>query len=156
MGNIIAELSDLYKSTTNAGHYASQYWADIAVNSNHSLAPLAHIPGVFAALWTPTTAPKTALTLGTAGYGFVGLPKTLVHFTTTKGVTGIIQSQSIKATTVGLFGPAVYLTRVGRPLNLFVRAKARTPIPVATPNGTARIIPYLVYARWGLAPLVLD
>ena len=61
MGNLrsfLWRLNCLYKSTTQAGHYAAQYWADIAVRSEHPLAPLAHIPGVFAALWTPDVAQK--------------------------------------------------------------------------------------------------
>lgn len=58
-----------YLPGTEAGDNAAQYWADIAVNSDHLLAPLANVPGVFAALWTDETAANTAFTLGTAGTG---------------------------------------------------------------------------------------
>lgn len=82
---LLSRLGNLYRATTHAGDQAAQYWADIAVNSKHPLAPLAHVPGVFAALWTPEVAPTTAVTLATAGYGFVALPKNLMHFTTASG-----------------------------------------------------------------------
>jgi hypothetical protein len=149
------DMVHLYRASTSAGDSAAQYWADIAVKSQHPLAPLANIPGVFAALWTPEVAPTTAITLATAGYGFAALPKNLVHFTTAAGAGGITTSATINATRFGLFGPGAYMAAVGRPLNLFVRAAARVPISLATPAGTARIIPYLVYVRWGLAPIVL-
>ncbi|WP_225318676.1 hypothetical protein [Cellvibrio sp. KY-GH-1] len=149
------QMAHLYRTTTIAGDNAAQYWADIAVKSKHPLAPLAHVPGVFAALWTPEVAPTTAITLATAGYGFATLPKNLVHFTTAKGAQGISASATINSTKFGLFGPGVYMTSTGRPINLFVRAAAKTPIYLATPSGTARIIPYLVYVRWGLKPVVL-
>lgn len=42
------------------------------------------------------------------------------------------------------------MARIGRPINLIVAAQARIPIMLATPAGTARILPYLVYVRWGL------
>lgn len=58
-----------YLPGTEAGDNAAQYWADIAVKSDHPLAPLANVPGVFAALWTDQTATNTAFTLGTAGLG---------------------------------------------------------------------------------------
>lgn len=153
INNFLFRLGNLYRATTSAGDSAAQYWADIAVNSKHPLAPLAHIPGVFAALWTPEVAPATAVTLATAGYGFAALPKNLVHFTTASGARGIATSGSIHATKFGLFGPGVYMAGIGRPLNLFVRATARHPIFLATPAGTVRIVPHLVYVRWGLAPI---
>jgi len=140
---LLTELSLIYRSTTAAGDSAAQYWADIAVSSKHPLAPLANIPGVFAALWTPEVAPTTAVTVATAGYGFAALPKNLVHFTTTAGARGIAASGSINATRFGLFGPGVYMAAIGRPLNLFVRATARIPIYLATPAGTVRILPVL-------------
>lgn len=152
---LMSRLGNLYRATTQAGDQAAQYWADIAVNSKHPLAPLAHIPGVFAALWTPDVAPTTAVTLATAGYGFAAMPRSLVHFTTSAGAKGIASSGSINATTFGLFGPGVYMAKSGRPLNLFVRAYARHPIWLPTPAGTVRIIPRLVYVRWGLSPVVL-
>jgi len=155
INKFLHEMASLYRASTSAGDNAAQYWADIAVKSKHPLAPLANIPGVFAALWTPEVAPTTALTLATAGYGFAALPKNLVHFTTAAGAKGIATSATINATRFGLFGPGTYMAAVGRPLNLFVRATARVPIYLATPAGTVRIIPYLVYVRWGLAPLVL-
>lgn len=153
--DFLYQMENLYRSTTSAGSNATQYWADIAVKSRHPLAPLANIPGVFSALWTPEVAPTTALTLATAGYGFAALPKNLVHFTTAAGARGITASATINATRFGLFGPGAYMASIGRPLNLFVRATARVPIFLTTPAGTARIIPYLVYVRWGLAPVVL-
>lgn len=144
------KLKDLYHSSTAAGDYAAQYWANVAVNSDHPAAPLAHIPGVFAALWTPDVAPKTAITLGTAGYGFIGLPKNIVHFTSVAGANGIRTSGVIRSTKIGLFGPGVYTANVGRPLNLFIPKTSLTPIYLPTPAGTVRIIPKLVYVRWGV------
>lgn len=155
VSSFFSQMTRLYHSTTAAGDNAAQYWADIAVNSKHPLASLAHVPGVFAALWTPDVAPTTAFTLATAGYGFAALPKNLVHFTTVSGAKGIAASSSINSTRFGLFGPGVYMASVGRPVNLFIRAVAKTPIYLATPMGTARIVPYLVYVRWGLKPVVL-
>ena len=73
-GNVVAQEERTlgsYLPGTEAGDNAAQYWADIAVNSGHPLAPLAHVPGVFAALWTDETATNTAFTLGTAGVGTV-------------------------------------------------------------------------------------
>lgn len=148
-------MTRLYRASTLAGIDAAQYWANIAVSSKHPLAPLANIPGVFAALWTPEVAPTTALTLATAGYGFAALPKHLVHFTTATGARGIAASGSINATRFGLFGPGTYMASVGRPVNLFVRATARVPILLQTPAGTVRMIPRLVYVRWGLSPIRL-
>jgi hypothetical protein len=84
---------------------------------------------------------------GVAIYATAALPKVLIHFTTVKGAAGIAKSGIINASTIGLFGPGTYLTRIGRPLNLFVRANANVPISVATPSGTIRIIPKLVYLR---------
>lgn len=149
------KMRNLYESSTRTAEYATQFWADIAVKSQHPLAPLAHVPGVFSALWTPDVAPTTALTLGTAGYGFAALPKSMTHFTTATGSAGIVTSGAVNATRFGLFGPGVYMTNVGRPINLFVRANARTPISLKTPQGTVRIFPKLVYVRWGRAPVIL-
>ena len=56
---------------TEVGDSAVKYWVDIAVNSDHPLAPLAHVPGIFAVLWTDETAANTVFTLGTAGTGSV-------------------------------------------------------------------------------------
>jgi hypothetical protein len=151
----LSQLGNLYRKSTRQGANSAQYWADIAVNSEHPLAPLANVPGVFATLWTPGVAPTTAITLATAGYGFAALPKSLVHFTTVNGARGIAASGLINSTRFGLFGPGAYMANVGRPINLFVQAKARTPILLPTPSGTARIIPYLVYVRWGVAPIIL-
>lgn len=152
---VLVGLRSLYESSVNAGDSAAQYWADLAEHSDSPFAPLAHVPGAFAALWVPDTAPATATTLSLAAYGFVGVPRTLVHFTTAAGARGIAHTGAINATRIGLFGPGVYLTAIGRPLNLFVRAVAKTPLQVLTPGGTVRILPYLVYVRWGLAPLAL-
>lgn len=88
----------------------------------------------------------------------------LTHFTTEAGPAGIAETGAINASQGtfagipglgGLFGPGVYIARVGPPLDLFIRAAARIPIALQTPAGTARIIPYLVYVRWGTAPLLL-
>lgn len=147
------DLYKLYHSSTTAGEYSAQYWADIAVNSKHPLAPLANIPGVFAALWTPKVAPQTAFTLATAGWSFISLPKNLIHFTTVAGAEGIAATGAINATRIGLFGPGVYMAAIGRPLNLFIQAQSKIPILLNTPAGVARIIPYLVYVRWGFNSL---
>lgn len=130
-------LGNLYRATTAAGDSAAQHWADIAVNSKHPLAPLANIPGVFAALWTPEVAPVTAVTLATAGYGFVALPKNLIHFTTAAGVRGIAASGIINSSRFGLqgiFGPGVYMARVGLPWNGFIKAAATFPIFLKNPS----------------------
>lgn len=151
--NLLFQLGNLYRATTSTGKDAAQYWADIAVNSNHPLAPLANVPGAFATLWTPDVAPTTALTLATAGYGFAALPKNLIHFTTAAGARGITQSGIINSSRWGLqgiFGPGVYMARIGRPINGIIKASARIPIYLKTPAGTVRILPYLVYVRWGL------
>jgi len=155
VARLLSELELAYRASTYAADYAAQYWADIAIRSDHPLAPLAHIPGVFAALWTPQVAPTTAITLASAGYGFAGLPRSLVHFTTAAGARGIAAEGAIRSSTWGLFGPGVYLAAVGRPLNLFVRATATRPILLATPAGVVRIVPRLVYVRWGVGPLIL-
>jgi RHS repeat-associated protein len=42
------------------GDSAAQYWADLAIETGN---PLYHIPGAFAALWTPTTSDETAAVL---------------------------------------------------------------------------------------------
>lgn len=154
---LIKRLETLYRASTAAGDDATRYWADIAIRSKSPFAPLAHVPGVFAALWTPDVAPQTALILGTAGFNFLGVPRSLVHFSTADGAAGIARTGVIHSTRWGLFGPGAYLANVGRHLNLFVRASARTPVLLETPAGTARIIPYLVYVRWGLSslPIVL-
>jgi len=149
INRFLFKLGNLYRATTMAGDNAAQHWADIAVNSKHPLAPLANIPGVFAALWTPEVAPATAVTLATAGYGFAALPKHLTHFTTATGARGIAASGIINSSMSGIFGLGVYMARVGLPLNGFIKARATFPIFLKTPAGTVRIIPYLVYVRWG-------
>lgn len=150
---LLFKLGNLYRASTRAGDNAAQHWADIAVKSKHPLAPLANVPGVFAALWTPEVAPATAITLATAGYGFAALPKRLFHFTTPAGARGITQSRIIHSSPFGLqgiFGPGVYMASIGRPINGLIKASARIPIFLNTPAGTVRILPYLVYVRWGL------
>jgi hypothetical protein len=52
-----------------AGESSAQYWADLHVQTGN---PLYAVPGVFASLWTPDTALRTAFTLVTAGGGSVG------------------------------------------------------------------------------------
>jgi hypothetical protein len=160
----MTDLQKGYRASTQAGVQSTQYWADVSVKSKSPLAPLACIPGAFAALWTPETAPSTALTLGSAMYTFGGLPAKLTHFTTEAGAAGIASDGAVLASRGafagiprlgGLFGPGVYMARLGPPLNLFIRAAARIPIVLETPAGTARIIPYLVYIRWGTAPLLV-
>jgi hypothetical protein len=153
--SFLSKMADLYRSSTESSLNSARFWADISVNSKSPLAPLATIPGVFAALWTPEVAPTTAVTLATAGYGFAALPKNLAHFTTASGARAIAASGTINSSRIGLFGPGVYMASIGRPLNLFVRATARVPILLATPAGTVRILPRLVYVRWGFFPIVL-
>lgn len=154
--SFVAQLANIYRLSTLRAEDSSMYWADIASNSESPLAPLAHVPGVFAALWTPEVAPTTAVTLGTAGYGFVGLPKNLIHFTTEAGAASIRASGVIRSSKVitdgaftGFYGPGVYMARVGRPLNGIIKKQATVPIFLETPRGTVRIIPYMVYVRWG-------
>ena len=153
----VAQLQRTYRESTQAGTQSAQYWADLSVKSKSPLAPLAVIPGAFAALWTPETAPTTAMTLGSAIYTFGGLPENLTHFTIEEGAAGIARTGAINASRGlgGMFGPGVYMARVGPPLNLFIRAASTIPIMLETPAGTARIIPYLVYVRWGTAPLLI-
>jgi hypothetical protein len=156
--SFLTKLKNLYNTTTSAGDSAAQYWADIAVKSEHPLAPLAHIPGVFAALWTPEVAPTTAVTLATAGYGFTALPKHMIHFTTATGARGIAQTGIINSSRFGMsgiFGPGVYMARTGLPLNVFIKARATVPIFLSTPPGTVRIVPYLVYVRWGFGGVMV-
>lgn len=146
------KLKQLYWQSTLAAEEATQYWADVATTSQSPLAPLAHVPGVFSALWLPDVAPTTATVLGTAGYGFAVLPKHLIHFTTSAGAAGIAQSGLIHASRAGahgIFGPGVYMARVGLPLNMMIKEGATIPIHLATPAGTVRILPYFVYVRWG-------
>lgn len=157
--SLMWKLRTLYEATTAVASDATQFWADTAEQSKSPLAPLAHIPGGFAALWTPGVAPTTAITLGTAGFSFVNVPRQMIHFTTAAGRAGILSSGVINASTNifknALFGPGVYLARLGRPINLFISEKSLVPIVISTPAGTARIIPYLVYVRWGIAPVAI-
>lgn len=152
LNRLLFGLKQAYLASTAMADSAAQDWAEIAVKSKHPLAPLAHVPGMFAALWTPDVAPTTAITLATAGYGFAALPRHLTHFTTAAGAQGIAATGVINASRAGLsgiFGPGVYMARVGLPLNGFIKAQATVPIVLATPAGTVRIVPYLVYVRWG-------
>lgn len=149
---LLHDLHRVYVASTHRAEEAAEFWADIAVKSDHPLAPLAHAPGVFAALWTPGVAPTTATTLATAGFGFAALPRHLTHFTTAAGARGIAASATIRSSRFGvsgIFGPGVYMARIGRPLNGFVKRTATIPITLPTPAGTVRIVPWLVYVRWG-------
>ncbi|WP_231502291.1 hypothetical protein [Paracidovorax avenae] len=149
---LMLKLRQLYVQSTQAADEATQYWAGVATQSRSPLAPLAHVPGVFAALWTPDIAPTTATVLSTAGYGFAALPKSLIHFTTKAGAAGIARTAVIHSSKFGLhgfFGPGVYMARFGRPLNMMIKEAATIPIHLSTPAGTVRILPYLVYVRWG-------
>jgi hypothetical protein len=56
-------------SGASEGDRAAQYWADLHVQTGN---PMYAVPGMFASLWTPDTALKTAFTLGTAGGASVG------------------------------------------------------------------------------------
>ncbi|WP_263146262.1 hypothetical protein [Pseudomonas sp. RIT-PI-AD] len=152
----VAQLANIYRLSTLRAEESSMYWADVATHSKSPLAPLAHVPGVFAALLTPEVAPTTALTLGFAGYGFFGLPKNLIHFTTEAGAasvraSGIIRSSKFfsNGSVTGMYGPGVYMARVGRPLNGIIKKQATVPIFLETPKGTVRILPYMIYVRWG-------
>ncbi|WOI46978.1 hypothetical protein [Acidovorax sp. BLS4] len=152
ISHLMFKLRQLYRQSTLAADEAAQYWANVATTSDSSLAPLAHVPGVFAALWTPDVAPTTATVLGAAGYGFAALPKHLIHFTTTAGAAGIARTGVIHASRAGangVFGPGVYMARLGPPLNMMIKEVATVPIHLPTPAGTVRILPYLVYVRWG-------
>lgn len=152
VSHLLFKLRQLHRTSTLAAHDAAQYWADVAATSKSPLAPLAHAPGVLAVLWTPDIAPTTATVLGAAGYGFAALPKHLIHFTTQAGAAGIARTGMIRASGYGLdgiFGAGVYMARIGRPLNGFIDKVSRIPIHIPTPAGTGRIVPYLVYVRWG-------
>ena len=48
-----------------------------------------------------------------------------------------------------MYGPGVYMARVGRPLNGIIKKQATVPIFLETPKGTVRILPYMIYVRWG-------
>ena len=95
-----------YLPGTEAGDNAAQYWADIAVKSDHPLAPLANVPGVFAALWTDQTATNTAFTLGTAGLGsLLNLGSKLgskLFLSETFGITSTRFAHSVTGTTGSL------------------------------------------------------
>lgn len=154
MSHLLFKLRQLHRTSTLAAHDAAQYWADVAVTSKSPLAPLAHAPGMLSVLWTPDIAPTTAVILGGAGYGFAALPRHLIHFTTQAGAAGIARTGMIRASRYGLdgiFGAGVYMARIGRPLNGFIDKVSRIPIHLPTPAGTVRIVPYLVYVRWGTA-----
>lgn len=152
ISHLMHRLRELYRQSTLAADDAAQYWADIAVTSQSPLAPLAHVPGAMAALWTPDVAPTTATVLGAAGYGFAALPRQLIHFTTKAGAAGIARSGVINSSKFGIhgiFGRGVYMARIGYPINGFIDKVSRFPIYLPTPAGTVRIVPYLVYVRWG-------
>ena len=84
-GNAALFAGDSSYLGTQLGADAAQYWANIAVSSNHPLAPLAHVPGAFASLWTPDTYLQTSLTLS-GGYA----ARVLGPFTT-RGLPRYIQ-----------------------------------------------------------------
>jgi hypothetical protein len=87
----------------------------------------------------------------TLAYGVAKVPTQLVHFTTAAGARGIATDGFIEGG-YGLFNPVVkgvYMTTVGRSVNLFVPAASTIPIAVIAPAWTARIIPYLVYLKAG-------
>ncbi|MDA8520043.1 hypothetical protein [Acidovorax sp. NCPPB 4044] len=154
ISHLMHRLRKLYRQSTLEADNAAQYWADTATTSRSPLAPLAHVPGVMAAVWTPDIAPITATVLGAAGYGFTALPKQLIHFTTKAGAAGIARSGAINSSTTllnGFFGPGVYMARIGRPINGFIDRASRIPIYLPTPAGTVRVVPYLVYVRWGVS-----
>ena len=81
-------------------------------------------------------------------YLFARVPTNLIHYTTATGAKGIAQDSFIRGG-LGLFGKGVYMTKVGRPFNLFVPKNAIYPIFIDTPPWTARIIPRLIYLSWG-------
>ncbi|MDA8456384.1 hypothetical protein M4R22_16595 [Acidovorax sp. GBBC 3334] len=152
INHLLFKLRQLYRQSTLAADGAAQHWADVATASESPFAPLAHVPGVFATLWTPDVAPTTATVLGSAGYGFAALPKHLTHFTTRSGAAGIARTGLIHASRAGasgIFGPGVYMARFGPPVNLMIREVATVPIVLPTPAGTVRILPYIAYVRWG-------
>jgi uncharacterized membrane protein len=59
----------LFNQSAAAGAESAQYWADYSTNQCQSAVcrGTVAVPGSFASLWTPETAPSTAITLGTAG-----------------------------------------------------------------------------------------
>ncbi|HYJ88406.1 MAG TPA: SpvB/TcaC N-terminal domain-containing protein, partial [Pyrinomonadaceae bacterium] len=76
LSTIGSALTDAYQSSTEAGAYATQYWASLSVEGEYEggLAGalkqvLGTTAGVLSALWTPETALQTSMTLGTAGLG---------------------------------------------------------------------------------------
>jgi len=139
------------------GDSAAQYWADKQVQTGNWLYA---IPGAFAALWTPSTSDITTAALGTAVYATLGIPKTLIHYTTVEGAAGIAESGVVLPSTgATLFGDGVYGTTTSAGINPFVPAASTIPIEVSG-EGFMRILPKLVYLKggspltfaWGLLP----
>jgi hypothetical protein len=139
------------------GDAAAQYWADKQVQTGN---PLYAIPGLLASLWTPQTSDVTAALLGTAAYATVGIPRSLIHYTTAAGARGIASSGSILPSTgATLFGDGVYATTTSAAINPFVPAASTIPYTISG-SGFMRIIPGFVYlnggsgltAAWGLLP----
>jgi RHS repeat-associated protein len=76
------------------------------------------------------------------------IPQNLTHFTTPAGYEAIMAEGVIRPG-AGLFGKGVYATTVGRPLNLFVPNASRVPILLPSNQNVVRIIPKLVYVKYG-------
>jgi hypothetical protein len=151
------QLANLYRATTATGSNASHYWADTGDDcSEYPLSPLAHVPGVLAALWTPYVVPVDASTIGVASYGFTALSKGMMRLTTVAGANGIAMLGGNGTDKLGLFGPSMHIAGIGRPTSLFVRAEARMPIMVPTSSGIVRVVPRLVYVRCGSSPIRLS
>jgi hypothetical protein len=76
------------------------------------------------------------------------LPPTMTHYTTKAGAEGIAKSGMIRGGW-GVFGKGTYMTKIGPPMNPFVPSGSRVPINLPTPSGTVRILPRLVYVKYG-------
>lgn len=151
ISHLMHKLRELYHRSTLAADDAAQYWADTAVTSQNPLAPLAHVPGAMAALWTPDFAPTTATVLGAEGYGFTALRKQLIHFTT-KACGGYCafrryQFQQVRDSR-NLWSGRVHGTNWVSDQRVHRQGIAIPDLsPHACRYGTHR--PYLVYVRWG-------
>ena len=77
------------------------------------------------------------------------LPQTMTHYTTTAGKEGIMQSGMINGGP-GIADRGVYMTTTQPfPVNPFVPPNSTVPVTFPTPDGTMRIIPGLIYIKYG-------
>jgi RHS repeat-associated protein len=132
------------------GEEAAQYWADKQTSTGNYLYA---IPGALASLWTSETSDETAVTLATAGYGTIGIPETLIHYTTEAGAAGIAATGEILPSSgFTLFGKGVYAATRFKG-NIFIPPDSTIPISISG-QGFMRIIPKLVYLKGG-SPLTI-